>query len=151
MKLKKGSAEARAYMAKIRKKRKVGATQANLFEAPKKPTQRGKSNKRADEKRKAKAPGKRTSATGKKYTEIRKNRSDAPGSLTGIGAINTDLGRKLRAGQDMQAYLVGQLATKKELYRLFKSPSAKSMIPVLRKKIVEAKKVVTLLKKAYKK
>lgn len=116
-----------------------------------KPVQRGGSSLKLDLMRKAKAPGKRTSATGAKYYESRRNRSDAPGSMAGIGAINTDLGRKLRAAQDMLAYLVGQLANKKEEYRLRKSPAAKTMIPVLRKKIAEAKKVVTLLKKAYKK
>ena len=46
--------------------------------------QTGKSNRTADAKRKAKAPGKRTSATGKTYTETRKNRTDLPGYLTGI-------------------------------------------------------------------
>jgi hypothetical protein len=42
--------------------------------------QTGKSNRTADAKRKAKAPGKRTSATGKTYTETRKNRTDKKGS-----------------------------------------------------------------------
>jgi len=45
--------------------------------------QTGKSNKAKDLQRKAKAPGKRTSAKGKVYTETRKNRSDKPGTLLG--------------------------------------------------------------------
>lgn len=45
--------------------------------------QTGTSNKARDIKRSAKAPGKRTSATGKVYYERRKNRSDRPGSLMG--------------------------------------------------------------------
>ena len=45
--------------------------------------QTGTTNKAADIKRKAKAPGKRTSATGKVYTETRKNRTDKPGTLLG--------------------------------------------------------------------
>ena len=45
--------------------------------------QTGKSNRTADAARKAKAPGKRTSSTGKTYTETRKNRTDLPGYLTG--------------------------------------------------------------------
>ena len=51
-----------------------------------KPTSRqtGTSNKVKDVKRKALAPGKRKSATGKSYTERRANRSDKPGSLTGV-------------------------------------------------------------------
>ena len=39
----------------------------------------GRSNKASDEKRKAKLPGDRRSASGKKYVERRKNRSDRPG------------------------------------------------------------------------
>ena len=51
-----------------------------------KPTDRqtGTSNKVKDAKRKALAPGKRKSATGKSYTERRANRSDKQGSLLGI-------------------------------------------------------------------
>jgi hypothetical protein len=45
--------------------------------------QTGTSNKAKDLQRKAKAPGKRTSAKGKVYTETRKNRSDKPGTLLG--------------------------------------------------------------------
>lgn len=49
--------------------------------------QTGTSNKVWDEKKKALAPGKRKSATGKSYTERRANRSDMPGSLTGIKGL----------------------------------------------------------------
>jgi len=45
--------------------------------------QTGKSNKAKDLQRKAKAPGKRTSAKGKVYTETRKNRSDKPDTMLG--------------------------------------------------------------------
>ena len=45
--------------------------------------QTGTSNKAKDLQRKAKAPGKRTSAKGKVYTETRKNRTDKPGTLLG--------------------------------------------------------------------
>lgn len=38
--------------------------------------QTGRSNKTADKKRKAKHPGVRTSTSGKKYSERRRNRSD---------------------------------------------------------------------------
>ncbi len=47
--------------------------------------QTGSSNRKRDLQRKAKRPGKRKSKTGRVYTERRKNRSDKPKSLTGIG------------------------------------------------------------------
>lgn len=83
MKLKKGSAAARAYMAKIRAKRKISGTrkEKTLFDD----RQTGGTNKKYDAVKKAKAPGKRTSATGKQYTERRANRSDRPGTLLGTG------------------------------------------------------------------
>lgn len=52
----------------------------------KKYKQTGTSKKKADEKRKAKKPGIRRSASGNRYRETRKNRSDRPGSLTGVSA-----------------------------------------------------------------
>ena len=45
--------------------------------------QTGTSNKAKDLQKKAMAPGKRTSKTGKAYTETRKNRSDKPPGLLG--------------------------------------------------------------------
>ena len=45
--------------------------------------QTGTSNKAKDLQRKAKAPGKRTSAKGKVYTETRKNRTDKAGTMLG--------------------------------------------------------------------
>lgn len=45
--------------------------------------QTGTSTRKADAKRKAKAPGKRRSKSGNTYSEYRKNRSDKPGKLTG--------------------------------------------------------------------
>jgi len=49
--------------------------------------QTGATNKRVDVKRKAKAPGKRTSASGKTYYERRKNRTDKPGSMLGAKTV----------------------------------------------------------------
>lgn len=54
-----------------------------------KPYQTGKSNAVADRSIKARPPGKRKSKSGRVYTERRKNRSDMPGKLTGVTAINT--------------------------------------------------------------
>lgn len=69
--------------------KKISGTKKKATKLPSlfdKPTSRqtGTSNKVKDAKRKALAPGKRKSATGKSYTERRANRSDKPGSLTGI-------------------------------------------------------------------
>lgn len=65
--------------------------------AAKKPwRQTGTSVKRIDRQRKAKPPGKRKSKTGKTYYERRKNRSDVPGSITGLkAAVRSRLKEKL--------------------------------------------------------
>lgn len=79
------------------KKKKPGAKWVNLVKQASKEynagslgksstRQTGRSNKRKDSQRKAKAPGKRKSASGNTYIERRKNRSDAPGKLTGVSA-----------------------------------------------------------------
>lgn len=63
--------------------------------------QTGTSVKKKDAKRKAKAPGKRRSRTGRTYIERRKNRSDVPGKLTGVSvpqlrsAMRSQLNEKL--------------------------------------------------------
>jgi hypothetical protein len=69
--------------------KKISGTKKKTTKLPSlfdKPTSRqtGTSNKVKDSMRKALAPGKRKSATGKSYTERRANRSDKPGSLTGV-------------------------------------------------------------------
>ena len=66
--------------------------------------QRGTSNKKRDIVRKAKPPGKRKSASGRTYTETRKNRSDAKGSLTGVTASSlvSELKKRLNADIDKQ-------------------------------------------------
>lgn len=63
---KKGSPEAKAYMAKIRKAKQTGT-----------------SDKKIDRTKQAKPVGKRTSANGKVYYETRANRSDK-GKLLGV-------------------------------------------------------------------
>lgn len=72
----------------LRKEKKIGV-------------QSGSSNTAIDKKKKAKAPGKRKSVTGKTYYERRKNRSDKKGTLTGvseakmIGAIRARVEEKM--------------------------------------------------------
>lgn len=82
---------------------------------PKKKTwQTGSSVKRKDKQRKALAPGKRTSATGHKYTERRKNRSDVPGTLTGVSAATLTSELKSRIKEKLGKQLVRkELATTK--------------------------------------
>lgn len=63
-----------------------GAKKPAKKSAPKKRYQTGTSNKKRDSARKAKAPGKRVSKTGRVYYERRRNRSDKAGSLSGAGS-----------------------------------------------------------------
>lgn len=67
-------------------RRKVGAAKKKASNR-----QTGSSVKFYDEQHRAKKPGKRRSASGKIYYERRKNRSDRPGTLTGIGAMKSKL------------------------------------------------------------
>lgn len=73
--------------------------------AKKKFRQTGTTNKKNDQARKAKRPGVRTSSSGVRYTERRKNRSDVPGSLTGSG-LRSEVKTKLS-----NALLAHELAT----------------------------------------
>jgi len=57
---------------------KIGAYGRRVLKATYKQT--GTSSTVRDKKRKAMQPGKRRSASGRTYTETRKNRSDLPGS-----------------------------------------------------------------------
>src|SRR5688572_14333875 len=76
------------WIAAIKKASKELKSEGKVGAAKKAPKQRGKSNLKRDKERTAKAPGKRTVKHGKKkttvYYETRKNRTDKPGSLTGI-------------------------------------------------------------------
>jgi len=70
----------------IRKKQPGMAWKTAIKKAGQEYRQTGTSNKKRDEERHAKAPGKRTVKHGRKkssYYERRKNRSDVPGKLTG--------------------------------------------------------------------
>ena len=84
--------------------------------------------------KKSQGPGKRVSATGNVYYERRKNRSDMPGSLTGIGAL------KKTALSDCQ-YKLGKLHAAK-LQETTKRGKA-----ALQKQITEVNKKVKQLGK----
>lgn len=115
-----------------------------------KTVQRGGSSLKLDLMRKAKAPGKRKSSSGATYYESRRNRSDVPGSMAGIGSINKDLKQKLTSAEYYLSTLVGRLAFYTQLYKTSKNKAHKEMLAKIRKQITEAKKVVTKLKKVAK-
>lgn len=105
---KKGSQAAKDHMAKVRAAKKISGTKN-------KPAvkQRGSSNTVKDKMLKAKPPGKRKSASGKVYSEVRKNRTDAPGKLTGIGDISLNaIGAEL---YELEARINGLKLKKKQV------------------------------------
>jgi hypothetical protein len=93
--VKKGSAEAKRKMAKVRKAKKNYVLVESNKQTPVKTTNSGgylyNYNKKKDESKKAMPPGKRISKkTGKSYWEYRVNRSDKKGSLTGEKHYDTN-------------------------------------------------------------
>lgn len=84
--------------------KKIGGTGGS------KTRQTGSSNRRLDKKRKAKAPGKRKSASGKTYYERRRNRSDVPGKLSGASAATLKRELVSRKKSDL-----GKLLLRREL------------------------------------
>lgn len=90
-KFKKGSKEAKAFMANLRaaKGKKAApkkAAKRKVVANYTKDRQTGSSSKYHDSRKKALPPGKRTSDAGNTYYEYRKNRTDRPGSMTGTKA-----------------------------------------------------------------
>lgn len=91
---KKSSMKKSAPKKKVAKKaapKKAAPKKVAKKAAPKKAAikkQTGTSNKNIDLQRVAKLPGRRKSPSGGFYYETRRNRSDAPGSLLGIGSIS---------------------------------------------------------------
>lgn len=76
--------------------------------------QTGTSKIAADRMRKAKPPGKRTSASGRPYTERRKNRSDMPNKLTGVSAASLVSELRMRLKDNLGKQLVRrEMATTK--------------------------------------
>lgn len=93
--VKKGSAEAKRKMAKVRKAKKNYVLVEKDRQTKVKTTNSGgyiyNYNKKKDERRKAMPPGKRISKkTGNPYWEYRVNRSDKKGSLTGEKHYDTN-------------------------------------------------------------
>lgn len=151
MKLKKGSKEAKAFMAKLRaargKKKKVGAIK--IVEKGETKATKPKATYQTKRTKKGTFKGLRRIGATKTHKDTKSHNVNIR-MVSGIGAIKSDLNRKLTSAQNNLAELVGKLAATKEMVRLTKSATAKNQLPVLRKKITEAKKVVTLLKKASK-
>lgn len=133
---KKGSKEAKEYMAKLREMRLNGTQTKLSFGKPKKKSefpikpstpkkrvtkQSGTSNKYLDMLKKAKPPGKRVTDTGYVYYENRKNRSDAKGKLTGIGSTN-----RMTKAQEIKRLM--------ELANKSKSPLTKKVADIIKSK-----------------
>lgn len=155
------------FVAMVRAKSKAKKSATNKISGTKKKTtklpslfdkpnskQTGTSNKVKDEKRKALAPGKRKSATGKSYTERRANRSDKPGSLTGvnlavrkIGSLQTD---KIKKSIDWINFYNKELNFWKSFNPGMDKNYKKQKIDAIkfyRKSLIEEKKHFTELKK----
>jgi hypothetical protein len=113
----------------------------SLFDKPNS-RQTGTSNKVKDEKRKALAPGKRKSATGKSYTERRANRSDKPGSLT--GTFNID---RLKQAIKIKEGLENNLKIFRTVTPKNRSDYHKLMIKALPQLIAAEKRIISELKK----
>jgi hypothetical protein len=112
---KKAASKKRRKVSGVKKKRKVYQT--------------GSSSKHYDQMKTAKAPGKRKSKSGRIYTERRKNRSDLPGKLTGIGAIKS----KLRNHYEQQ--LAGGLLAREKATTLKQHKAAMNKIGAARKQL----------------
>lgn len=108
-KFKKGSQAAKDHMAKVRAGKKISGTKKKAVSKK----QTGTSNIAVDRKLKAKPPGKRVSKSGRKYTEVRKNRSDVKGKLLGIGDISLNaIGAEL---YELESKINGLKLIKKQL------------------------------------
>jgi len=132
-KFKKGSPEAKAFMAKLRRMKKKSAP-AKKKAAPAKK----KAVKKAVSVKKKAAP--RKVATKKRTATV----------VSGIGSIQSDLNRKLAAAKNYLAILQGKLAYTTELYKQTRGATHKAQLPTIRKKITEARRVVMQLKKVAK-
>lgn len=140
----------KAYRAKGHKK--VGAPKKVKYR------QTGKSNKKRDVQRKAKAPGKRTVNKGKRsehtYTERRKNRSDMPGQLTGAASYNYVILSRMNstntALKDAESRLRRLQENYKSLPRSAYKNEVKGMIKSVKKYISTTKKELTMLKRLLK-
>lgn len=136
-KFKKGSPEAKAFMAKLRKMKKKSETPKKKS-APKK-----KAVKKSAPKKKVAT--KRTST----HKDTRSHNVNVK-VVSGIGSIQSDLNRKLTTAQKHLGVLVGQLAQAVELGKQTRSKTYKMQAVALRKKITEARKLVARLKKVAK-
>lgn len=80
--------------------------------------QTGSSNTKRDKLRKALAPGKRTTAHGTTYTERRKNRSDKPGTLTGVSLASLKAAAKKKINDQIDKLVVKKFREAKKRARV---------------------------------
>jgi hypothetical protein len=88
--------------------------------------QTGTSNLKYDKRKTANPPGKRISENGNVYYEYRKNRSDKPGSLTGINTIN--LSKELEILENTLKFLYGRTISLKNSIRELKKLKNKEFV-----------------------
>jgi len=125
---------------KVQRQHKSWDWQRCIREARKIMPQTGKSNTAIDKKVKAKKPGKRKSASGKVYYERRKNRSDVPGTMTGIRTDRKRLAIN-RKREDVEYY---SRAMSNLAYEMGKYPPISSMNI---KKVASLKRDYSMAKK----
>jgi hypothetical protein len=122
----------KSSMKKSAPKKKALKKAAPKKAAPKKAVsikQTGTSNKDRDLQRAAKLPGRRKSPSGGFYYETRRNRSDAPGSLLGIGSISLNqIGAEL---YEMEAKINMLKFRKKEARTMTEKKELQSRINIL--------------------
>lgn len=114
--------------------------------------QTGKSDTKSDEYRKAMPPGKRRSSGGNIYYEFRKNRTDKPGSLTGMENIlyNKDTFDKDREDLNRTAARLNYLeADIIQLQGDIKNQKIPSVKQTLKQKLANRKKQYNALKKYF--
>jgi hypothetical protein len=106
--IKRSSRELKGSKKAAPKKRKVGRVKVRAKVKAKGSYQTGSSSKLHDKRFAAKAPGKRKSKSGRTYYERRKNRSDMPGTLSGVatGSLRSEV--KRRADADLAAGLLAR-------------------------------------------
>lgn len=125
--------------------RKSGAKRSWKTAKKNKYRQTGETNLLADRKRKAKAPGKRTSKKGRVYYERRANRSDVPRTLTGTGtsAYNEMILRRMRDNNFNLALAEKTLIALQEKHKWLKPGGEKK---VMASNIKKHKKYIATIK-----
>lgn len=140
--IKEASAEYRAGSKKVGKVKRVKKKAAKK----KSYRQTGTSSKKYDQQRTARPPGARIPKGGRKvtYYERRKNRSDVPGKLTGVGAQNEVALRRL---QECNRHLIEAESRVNRLKREYKALPRGMAKKLFKRNITEAQKMYKIVRK----